>query len=160
MFDLSVYLPYLLNRAGSRIAESFSEKLKAEHDLTLPMWRVLASLNHRDGQRVGELASMTTIEVSTLSRLLGTMQRRGLVERRRPALHAVDGDARTVAIHATGAGQALTARLIPEALHYEATALTGFTGDEAEMLKRMLRRLFENMDRLEFKTVEKGRLAS
>ena len=28
MFELSTYLPYLLNRAGSRIAESYSRGLK------------------------------------------------------------------------------------------------------------------------------------
>ena len=96
MFDLSIFLPYLLNRAGSRIAASFSAELKAEHGITLAMWRVLAALHHRDGQLVGELARMTTVEVSTLSRMLGTMQRRGLIERRRPAVQAVDSDARTV----------------------------------------------------------------
>jgi len=160
MFDLSVFLPYLLNRAGSRIADSFSESLKEEHDLTLSMWRVLAALHHRDGQFVGELARMTTIEVSTLSRMLGAMQRRGLVERRRPALQAVGSDARTVAIHLTDAGRALTEQLIPEALRYEATALTGFTEDEARMLKSMLGRLFENMGRLESSPRGRNRLAS
>jgi len=160
MFDLSVYLPYLLNRAGSRIASSFSETLKEEHGLALSMWRVLAALHHRDGQFVGELARMTTVEVSTLSRMLGTMQRRGLVERRRPALQAVGSDARTVAIHLTEAGRALTERLIPEALRYEATALDGFTEDEARMLKSMLGRLFENMGRLEAAPRENKRLAS
>ncbi|HUT51718.1 MAG TPA: MarR family transcriptional regulator [Alphaproteobacteria bacterium] len=160
MFDLSVYLPYLLNRAGSRIAGSFSETLKVEHGLTLSMWRVLAALHHRDGQFVGELARMTTAEVSTLSRMLGTMQRRGLVERRRPALQAVGSDARTVAIHLTDAGRALTEKLIPEALRYEATALDGFTEDEARMLKSMLGRLFENMARLEAAPRGSKRLAS
>jgi DNA-binding MarR family transcriptional regulator len=149
MFDLSYFLPYLLNRAGSRIADSFSQMAKAEHGITLSMWRVLAALHHQDGQFVSELARMTTVEVSTLSRMLGTMQRRGLIERRRPALQAVGSDARTVAIHLTEAGRELTETLIPEALRYEATALDGFTEDEARMLKSMLQRLFDNMGRLE-----------
>ena len=160
MFELSTYLPYLLNRAGSRIAESYSHRLKQEHGITLAMWRVLASLHHRNGQRVGELAEMTTIEVSTLSRLLGTMQRKGLVERRRPAVHAVGGDARTVAISLTPNGRAVTEALIPEALRYEATALAGFDADEADQLKSMLQRLFDNMGGLERKSQPTGRIAS
>lgn len=148
MFDLSQYLPYLLNRAGSRIADSFSTILKP-HELTLSMWRVLASLHHDDGQRVGALSDMTTVEVSTLSRMLGTLQRKGFVERRRPSIHAVGEDARAVTVHLTPAGRAMTETLIPEALRYEATALDGFTEDEARMLKSMLGRLFDNMDRLE-----------
>ncbi len=160
MFELSTYLPYLLNRAGSRIAESYSRRLKEEHGITLAMWRVLASLHHRNGQRVGELSKMTTIEVSTLSRLLGTMQRKGLLERRRPADHAADSDARTVAIFLTPNGRALTEEAIPEALRYEATALAGFDADEADQLKSMLQRLFDNMSRLERKPQPGRRIAS
>lgn len=160
MFELSTYLPYLLNRAGSRIAESYSQRLKQEHGITLAMWRVLASLHHRNGQRVGELAEMTTIEVSTLSRLLGTMQRKGLVERRRPAIHVAGSDARTVAISLTPNGRAVTEALIPEALRYEATALAGFDASEADQLKSMLQRLFDNMGRLERKSQPQGRIAS
>lgn len=160
MFELSTYLPYLLNRAGSRIADSFSLKLKEDYGVTLAMWRVLASLHHRNGQRVGALAEMATIEVSTLSRLLGTMQRKGLLERRRPAVHADDADARTVAIFLTPNGHALTDELIPEAMRYEATALAGFDEDEAERLKSMLQRLFDNMGHLEREPQSDGRLAS
>lgn len=160
MFELSDYLPYLLNRAGSRIAESYSRRLKQEHGITLAMWRVLASLHHRNGQRVGELAEMTTIEVSTLSRLLGTMQRKGLLERRRPAVHAADSDARTVAIFLTPNGRALTEEAIPQALRYEASALAGFAAGEADQLKSMLQRLFDNMSRLEDKSQPGGRMAS
>jgi DNA-binding MarR family transcriptional regulator len=160
MFEISDYLPYLLDRAGSRIAESYGRGLKQEHGITLAMWRVLASLHHRNGQRVGELAAMTAIEVSTLSRLLGTMQRKGLLERRRPAVRAADSDARTVAILLTPNGRALTEEAIPEALRYEATALAGFAAGEADQLKAMLQRLFDNMSRLERKPQPGGRLAS
>ena len=82
MFDLAVYLPYLINRAGAALADSFSDQLLA-HGITLSMWRVIAALHHKDAQRVGELAEMTSIEISTLSRLLGAMDRRGLVRRQR-----------------------------------------------------------------------------
>jgi hypothetical protein len=38
MFNLASYLPYLINRAGVRLAEAFGAELEA-HGVTLPMWR-------------------------------------------------------------------------------------------------------------------------
>lgn len=141
MFDLSSYLPYLLNRAGSHIAEAFGRMLRDEFAITLQMWRVLAALHHRDGQRIGALSQFTSIEVSTLSRLVGSMARRGLVERRR----AAGDDARAVAVHVTARGAELTRRIVPRAERYERIALQGFTDEEAALLKQMLRRLYFNM---------------
>ncbi len=143
MLDLANYLPYLLNRSGSRIAASFTQAVR-EHGITLSAWRVLAALNHADGQRVGQLAEMTSIEVSTLSRLLDQMQARGLIERRRP-----DDDARTVTAHLTPAGRETTLAIIPIAHHYEKVALEGFSAEEAATLRLMLKRLYDNMGRLE-----------
>jgi DNA-binding MarR family transcriptional regulator len=148
VFDLASYLPYLLNRAGTRIADSFVEVLRP-HDITLAMWRVLAALDHQDGQRVGQIAALTSIEVSTLSRLIDALERKKLVERRRPGPRATGADARAVTVHFTDAGRALTDELIPTALDYEAIALDGFSAAEVKAIKAMLLRLFHNMDRLD-----------
>lgn len=141
--ELAEYLPYLLNRAGSRIAASFSEAVR-EYGITLPIWRVLAALHHREGQRMGELAQTTAIELSTLSRIVGTLVQRGLAERERP-----ESNARTVTVRRTAEGRDLTNRVIPLAMHYEAVALAGFSAEEAAVLKTMLRRVYANMGVLE-----------
>jgi DNA-binding MarR family transcriptional regulator len=159
-FELSDYLPYLLNRAGARIAQSFEAMTRERHGITLPMWRVLAVLRVTDGLRVGQLAERTTIEVSTLSRLLGAMEKLGLVERRRPPMRSESEDARTVTIHVTPEGRAMTARIIPEAERYQTIALDGFAPEEARVLKAMLLRLFANLDRLEADGTDPDRLAS
>ena len=148
-FDLTGFLPYLLNRAGSRIADSFSVMLRNSYGITLQMWRVLAALHHNDGQRVGELSATTSIEISTLSRLLTSMEERGLVERRRPARQAAGKDARVVVVSRTGQGQALTAQIVPLALRYEEVSLDGFSNEEAALLKGLLTRLYDNMAALE-----------
>ena len=143
-FDLTRYLPYLVNRTGVRIATAFGDVLRA-HAVTLPMWRVLAALDHADGQRISDLAALTSIDVSTLSRILDAMQEKGLVERRR----GNGGDARVVTVHETDAGHALTRKIIPFARHYEDVALRGFTPAEAEALKAMLVRVYSNIAALE-----------
>ncbi len=143
-FDLTRYLPYLVNRTGVRIATAFGDVLRS-HGITLPMWRVLAALDHADGQRISDLAALTSIDVSTLSRILDAMQEKGLVERRR----GIGGDARVVTVHETAAGHGLTGKLIPFARHYEEVALRDFTPQEAEALKAMLVRVYSNIAALE-----------
>ena len=148
-FDLTRYLPYLINRTGVRIATAFGEVLR-RHAITLQMWRVLAALDHADGQRVSDLAALTSIDVSTLSRIIDAMQEKRLVTRRR----ANGDDARVVTVHATHAGHALTGKIIPLARHYEAVALRGFTAEEEAAMKAMLVRVYGNIAALEEEATE------
>lgn len=142
MGPLDSYLPYLLNRAGARIAAAFSEEVRPL-GATLQTWRVLAALREQDGRRMGDLSETTSIEVSTLSRLVDGMETRGLVARRRDSR-----DARVILLHVTPAGRRLAQRILPIAERYETVALAGFNAGEAESLKAALRRLYANMDAL------------
>jgi DNA-binding MarR family transcriptional regulator len=142
MGPLASYLPYLLNRAGARIATAFGEEMRPL-GATLQIWRVLAALREQDGQRMGDLSSTTSIDVSTLTRLVDNMEKKGLVARQRDP-----EDARAVVLNVTPAGRRLTARILPIAERYEKVALQGFDPAEAEQLKAALRRLYANMDGL------------
>ena len=73
---------------------------------------------------------MITVEMTTLSRLVATMQERRLVHRRRP-----EDDLRTVQISLTEAGRAMAGRLMPRAAYYEAVAMSGLTLADVETLK-------------------------
>lgn len=143
MGPLNAYLPYLLNRAGARIATAFGEEVRPL-GATLQMWRVLAALRERDGRRMGDLSETTSIEVSTLTRLVDSMEKRGLVARR-----GDQADARAVVLCVTAAGKKLTGRIVPIAERYEKVALTGFGRREGEVLKQALRRLYDNIGGLE-----------
>ncbi len=142
MGPLDSYLPYLLNRAGVRIATAFGEEMRPL-GASLQIWRVLAALRERDGRRMGDLSATTSIEVSTLTRLVDQMEKKGLVTRRRDP-----DDARAVALFVTVAGKRLTRRILPIAERYEQVALKGFDAKEAEALREALRRLYANMEEL------------
>jgi len=142
VLPLDDYVPYLLNRAGARIAASFSEEVRP-FGITLQMWRALAALTDRDGQTVGELSGRTSIEISTLSRVLDGLQRLKLLERRR-----AESDGRVVSLHLTAAGRSMTRRIIPMAEGYERVAVGGLSARDVATLKRLLRALYTNMDGL------------
>lgn len=135
--------PYLLNRVGVRMGELFSRRL-AEFDLTLPMYRAMAALKQEGPQRLGDLSAMTTTELSTLSRLITTMKRNGLVSRIRP-----DDNARTVRIELTAKGDKLVTKLMPIAAHFEAVGTNSFSSAEVNWLNSALRKIYQNLEALD-----------
>jgi DNA-binding MarR family transcriptional regulator len=142
LFTLAQFFPYLLNRAGARIAAAFSAELVA-FGVSLQAWRVLAALIDATASRMGEIAHLTAIEVSTLTRIVDSMEAQGLVRRRRdPA------DARVVWVEASARGRSVARKIVPLALRYEKVALDGFSAEEQALLKTLLVRVFANMDRL------------
>ncbi len=138
--DLGDYLPYLVNRVGTIIAEQFGADALARHGLSIAEWRVLAVLASNGGQRQIDLADLTSIEASTLSRLVTRLVRMDLATRTRSA-----SSNREVVVKLSAKGQTLVARLIPIARDYEAAAITGITAGELAALKRCLRRMYGNM---------------
>jgi DNA-binding MarR family transcriptional regulator len=138
-FDLQRYLPYLLNRAAIRITEAFQRELRKD-DLSVVMWRVLAVLWHDGSMRLGALAEATSIEVSTLSRLVTSMQARLLVSRTR-----CTEDARAVEVDLTAEGRAIAERIVPLALEYEGKALSGMSAEDGDALRQLLTRLYGNL---------------
>ncbi len=142
MYCFTQSLPYLLNRVGVRMGELFGRELAAD-GLTVPIYRVLAALSEGGDQRLTDLNAMTSIEMTTLSRLVATMERRRLVLRRRPK-----DNLRTVQISLTGTGRALAERLLPRASHYEQTALRDLGAQESETLKATLVAVYRNLDQI------------
>jgi MarR family transcriptional regulator, organic hydroperoxide resistance regulator len=138
--DLGDYLPYLVNRVGTIVAEQFGNEALAPHGLSIAMWRVMAVLADTGGQRQTDVADLTSIDASTLSRLVTRMVRIGVVTRTRSA-----SSNREVAVKLSAKGSALVARLIPMAREYEAVAVAGLSSEQLAVLKHCLRRVFANM---------------
>nr|WP_277395016.1 MarR family winged helix-turn-helix transcriptional regulator [Magnetospirillum aberrantis] len=106
----------------------------------MPMWRVMAALLDEGEQRLGDLARLTAIELSTLSRIAAAMEARNLVTRRRSGQ-----DARAVIIALTPEGRAKTESIVPRAMDWESMAVAGMTEDEVRVLKGLLQRLYGNV---------------
>jgi len=134
-FDHQGYVPYLLRRITDTLIDRFIAGLRP-HGITLPMWRVLAVLHRRGPTRFSLLAGQTLIEPPTLSRLVGALQTKGLITKK--SSHV---DARGVLLAPTKKGLDLVEQVTPHALEVEAETLAGLTDDEAEMFRRLVRRV-------------------
>ena len=138
--DLGEFLPYLVNRAGMIIAEQFGIETLARHQLSIVMWRVMAVLASNGSQSQINLAELTSIDASTLSRIVTRLVRTGLLTRTRSTTSS-----REVVVMLSAKGNALVARLIPQAYEIEAAAAAGLSADELAVVKRCLRRIYGNM---------------
>lgn len=103
--------------------------------------RVLFRLMEKDGRAIGELARLTGIELSTLSRVVSRMEARGLVRRVRSS-----DDARGVIVFLTPKGRALAQKERPIYFRdYEKILLAGMNPREVDALRESLGRMLENM---------------
>ncbi len=148
MYKFTDSFPYLLNRVGVRMGELFSRRI-ASYGITLPMYRVMAALREVPDQRLNDLAAMTTVELSTLSRLIGTMEKMKLVSRSR-----LENNARTVAINLTDAGMEVLKELMPIAQHFEQVAVSKLSPAALKTLKKNLSEIYDLLDTLEEELTE------
>lgn len=134
------YIPYLVNRVAVRLIKNATPHFRG-HGLSVPQWRVLLALWERERMTFGELASITSVEPPTLSRLLDLMQNDGLCRRRRNK-----SDSRVVYLSLTAAGRQLFEETIPWANDVERNLLKGLSKAQVAGLRAMLVTMFENVE--------------
>ena len=137
--QLDDFLPYLINRVGVALVARFTELALARHQLSIDMWRVLAALSD-NGRRQVDLAGMTSIDASTISRMVTRLVHKGLVKRSRSRTSG-----REVVVELTVRGKALIDQLIPVALSVESLAVSEMRARDLVRIKWLLRRMYANL---------------
>ena len=138
--DLSNYFPYLINRVGMSLVERFTADALRTPQLTIGAWRVLAVTANNEGVRQVDLVRLTSIEVSTVSRLVTRLVQLGLMARSRSITSN-----REVVVRLTSKGKALFEELAPVAFELEKTATRGIARKELAVARRVLAQMHENL---------------
>lgn len=122
--------------------EMFRDFREHGEDVTPEQWAVLIRLWERDGRSQNDLSDATFRDRPTMSRIIDSMESRGLVERR-----ADDGDRRVRTIHLTRRGRELKKKLVPVAERIVARMVAGIPERDLVTTRATLKRMFENMAR-------------
>jgi DNA-binding MarR family transcriptional regulator len=138
--DLADYMPYLVNRLGSALVARFAADALMPRGLGIAEWRVLAVLASSGPQRQTDLSELTSIETSTMSRVVTRLIRAGLASRARNVRNS-----REVVVRLTPRGVKAVAEMTPVALDLEARAVRGLPQRELAALKRALRGMHANL---------------
>jgi DNA-binding MarR family transcriptional regulator len=134
-------IPFLMHRIVSRVealVNMWARPLGLKIEGVRVLFRLLAG-----SRSVNELARLTGVEISTLSRLLGRMEEMGLLTRRRD-----EADARSVVVSLTPEGRHLALEHQPIYFKdYETVLLEGFSAPEARHFRQHLIQMIENLER-------------
>jgi DNA-binding MarR family transcriptional regulator len=141
-FSLDESIGFLVHRADLALANHLLPLFKP-HGLTIQQWKVLDLLVEEDGQTQHRLAHRNVKAATTLVRILDNMQEKGLVERRDH-----DSDRRAFRVTITDKGRKLHGQLAPLAARTSIEATRGMTEAEVNALKRLLHKIYANMEAL------------
>jgi MarR family transcriptional regulator, organic hydroperoxide resistance regulator len=112
-------------------------------ELTIPQYQLLAALGERPGQPVGELAAAAEISHPTATRMLDSLERSGVIERR----HSQD-DRRVVSVRLTRKGRRLLERKRALISEKRRALYESLDESEREQAEHLLRRLAQAIEEL------------
>jgi MarR family transcriptional regulator, organic hydroperoxide resistance regulator len=139
--DLKRALPFVIHACYQQLRSvTYKEFLEHGLELTPEQWVVLVELWRKDGQSQSVLAELTLRDKPTMSRILDTMERGGLVVRQ-----ADEADARTKLVKLTRVGKGLQQKLVPVAKQLVARLERDISEADLETTHRTLSRMFENL---------------
>lgn len=139
-FDLDSHPFFWLTQVISARDRALAIELKP-HGLRVQEWRVLASLYARKRLSMKELADLSSIDRTTLTRTVDRLQNMGKVTRLSDSK-----DLRVTRLALTAAGERLFALMLPAADRLNRAAVEGLPKGAVEMLCWMLARMKTNLD--------------
>ena len=128
----------LMRRVLSGLAHEIERQLEAS-DLTNAQWLPLLRLHMCQGSTVAELARGCELDAGAMTRLLDRLEAKGLCRRVRSL-----EDRRVVNIELTGEGRAAAVGIPVVLSGVQNACLAGFSSEEFETLKSLLRRMLAN----------------
>jgi MarR family transcriptional regulator, organic hydroperoxide resistance regulator len=139
--NLEKALPFLIHACYQQIRSvTYKEFLGHGLELTPEQWIVLVQLWEKDGQSQSALGARTLRDQPTMSRILDTMEKGGLVAR------VVDEqDARSRLVKLTRTGKSLQAKLVPVAKNLVARLERDIPERDLETTHRTLAHMLANL---------------
>ncbi len=142
---LNRYLPYRLsilsNKVSSRIAQTYKDKFA----LSITEWRIMAVLGEYPDVSADEISLKTQIEKSLISRAIGNLLKRSLIQR-----EIAKEDKRRSQIKLSETGYDVYSQIVPLSLQYETQLLSCLSRAEQDNLSDLIDRIYLHADRLTF----------
>jgi DNA-binding MarR family transcriptional regulator len=130
---------YLLARIIGRYSIDMENALHAI-DMDLPSWRALMIIAETNPSSVSEIADRAVMRLSTMTRVVQRLERRGLLKVRRRK-----GDARVTEVYINSKGVRAAREVRDIASRFYNVAFHDFAAAEIDALNTLLRRVFGNL---------------
>src|SRR5437588_12830030 len=130
-FSLRGFLPYQLAVLADYTSTRFADVYSKKFGLSIPEWRVLATVGERDMLRAKDIEAERHLHKTVVSRAIAKLRARGLVDLKNNA-----ADRRESFLMLTGKGRRLYAEIIPLARTYSDEILAALSPAERVGLER------------------------
>lgn len=140
-FRLEAFLPYQLAVLAELTSAGFASVYSARFDLSIPEWRVLATVAEVPRVRAKDVVAARHLPKTAVSRAVASLRRRGCLK-----VDINRADKRESFLSLTPRGRALHAQLVPLAEHYAETLLGRLSPAEQRALQSALRKLAPSAD--------------
>ena len=126
MADLALesFLPYRLNRIAAAVSQDFRSVYGPHHDLTIPEWRVLATLGQSEKISAKEIGRHSSMHKTKVSRAVRALEERRWLTRRES-----EEDRREEILSLTAQGRKVYNDIVPKALAFEKQILDRLGAD-------------------------------
>jgi DNA-binding MarR family transcriptional regulator len=139
--ELEESIGYMVRNAHRAYDRVLSEAL-AKHEVLTGQWSLLRVLWDEDNLSQIEVAKRMKIERASLTIMLNTVEKAGLITRRIDA-----SDRRKQLISLTRKGRALESVLVPIGMSVNRIALTKLSDREISTLRGLLQQVIDNLER-------------
>jgi DNA-binding MarR family transcriptional regulator len=133
---------YLMRQITLAFAETVGSRLEPE-GLTHAQWVPLFKLHQGVARTAAELAREVHLDAGAVTRLVDRLEAKGFLKRVRS-----QEDRRVIHLELTPEGEAVAQRIPPIMCEVQNAHLRGFSKDELEALKGLLRRALANAEEL------------
>ena len=131
---LEAFLPYRLNRIAAAVSQDFRSVYGPHHDLTIPEWRVLATLGQSEKISAKEIGRHSSMHKTKVSRAVRALEERRWLTRRES-----EEDRREEILSLTTQGRKVYNDIVPKALAFEKQILDRVGPDAAHLLSALSR---------------------
>jgi DNA-binding MarR family transcriptional regulator len=130
--DLERFLPYRLNRISTAVSQEFRSVYGPHHDLTIPEWRVLATLGQFDQMGAKAIGAHSSMHKTKVSRAVRALEERRWLKRRESS-----EDRREEILTLTALGRRVYDDIVPRAIAFEKRLLSALGPEAASLLSAL-----------------------
>ena len=135
-FDLSRFLPYVLNQAAEASSAGFQSCYRQRYGMLRTEWRVLFHLGRYGGITAKEICERASLHKTKVSRAVLALETKRYLLRT-----PQEQDRRHETLSLTRQGQAVYSDLVQAAEDYDAALSAHFSTQEREVLQRCLEKI-------------------
>jgi len=140
---LDRFIPYRLNNLAQRVSQALSRIYSSEFNVSVPEWRILATLAENPKLLAKEIGQQTHMDKVKVSRAVSALDSKGCLTKQRD-----ENDSRAIRLALNAAGIRLYQQIAEKALQWEERLLVDLSQAQQEQLYDLLNYLDARVSRM------------